>query len=228
MLQILIDATCDTFRIVFISTVFSILIGGPLGIFLEALKNEHILGHKYLWLNKLLFSIINFLSNIPVFLTLIIVLSIINKLLQNNFSMEFTAILVLIFIGIFNFAQDVFKTLHSLPKELSDTAKYLGAETMQVITKFLLPEAIYKLIKDINKLIIDLFSLSIIASTLGVSGLGKLALEKGGYNDLENLDLPYVIWATLLATGSIYIIKFFNNYIINYITVNNIKTKDHE
>ncbi|MGD0466637.1 MAG: ABC transporter permease subunit [Gammaproteobacteria bacterium] len=227
MLQILIDATYDTLRIVFIATVFTVLIGGPLGIFLEASQNEHILEKKYLWLHKSLCYTINFFSNIPVFLILIIMMPIINKILHNHFSIELAAVIALIFIGIFSFANDVFKTLNSLPKELSDTAKFLGAEAMQVLTKFLLPEAMQNLIKDITKLVINFIGLSIIASALGISGLGKLALEKGGYNDLETLELSYVVWAILLSTSSIYIVKSLSNYIISSIAVK-IKDKDSE
>ena len=227
MLQILIDATYDTLRIVFIATIFTILIGGSLGIFLETLQNEHILEKKCLWLHKILCSIINFFSNIPVFLILIITMPIINKLLHNHFSIEFAAVIALIFVGTFRFANDVFKTLNNLPKELSDTAKFLGAESIQILTKFLLPEAMQNLIKDITKLIINLIGLSITASALGISGLGKLALEKGGYHDLETLEISYIVWAILLATGSIYLIKFISDYIISS-TVVKIKHKDNE
>ncbi len=219
MLQILLDAAYDTFRIVFIATIFTILIGGPIGVFLEASINEYILGVKYRWLHKTILSMINILTNIPVLLILIITLPIINKLLNNYFTIELAAVITLIFIGVFTFANDLFKTLNNLPRELSETAVILGAKPMQILTKFLLPEAFQGLIKNLTKLIINLIGLSIITSTLGTGGLGRLALEKGAYNDLENLELSYVFCIILLATSSIYIIKMFSNYIINFITV---------
>ena len=43
MLQILLEATIDTLRMVFIASVFTILIGMPLGLLLEATQNKHIL-----------------------------------------------------------------------------------------------------------------------------------------------------------------------------------------
>ncbi len=211
MLQILLDATYDTLRIVFIASVFTILIGMPLGLLLEATQNNNILGCKYLWLHKTLFSIIKLFSNIPIFLILIILIPIINKVLFEHFTIELSAVIAMVLIGIFIFAHDVFNSLNNLPKELSDTAKFLGAEPIQILTKFLLPEASKHLIQNVTKLIINLIGLSIISSALGVGGLGKLALEKG----YDNLELSYVFCIILLSTGIIYAIKLLGNYLAN-------------
>ncbi len=222
MLQILLEATIDTLRMVFIASVFTILIGMPLGLLLEATQNKHILGNKYLWLHKLLRSTINFFSNIPIFLMLIMLIPIINKVLFEHFTIELSAVIALIFIGIFIFANDVFNSLNNLPKELSDTAKFLGARSIQVITKFLLPEAMHHLVQNITKLIINLIGLSMVASALGSNGLGRLALEKG-YNDLE---LSYVFYIILLSTSIIYAIKLLGNYVTN--TVSNATTNKNQ
>ena len=213
MLPILFDATYDTLKIVFVASVFTILLGTPLGLLLEATQNNHIFGNKYLKIHKLLRSTINVVSSIPVFLTLIMLIPIINKVLFEHFTIELSAVIAMIIIGIFIFANDVFHTLNNLPKELSDTAKFLGAEPIQILTKFLLPEAMQHLIQNITKLIINLIGLSIISSAFGVSGLGKLALEKG-YNDLE---LSYVFYIILLSIGLIYGIKFLGKHITLFI-----------
>lgn len=215
MLQILVEATYDTLRIVFITTVFTVCLGAAIGIFLEASHNEYILSKKYLWLHKSFMVIINFFSNIPAFLLLIIMLPITHKIFNNALSIELSLVIALTLISAIHFAKEIFNVFNNLPKELSDTAKSLGAEPIQIFTKFLLPEAMPDLIKIIAKLINNLISLSIIASALGVSGLGKLALEKGGYNDLETIELSYVVWAILLTASLIYIIKVISNYIIN-------------
>lgn len=211
MLQILLEATYDTLRIVFIASIFIILMGIPLGLFLEATNNNHILGNKYLWAHKLLHAFINFFSDIPTFLILILLLPIINKVLFAHFTIELSAVISIICIGTLIFANDVFNTLHNLPDELSDTAKFLGAEPMQILTKFLLPEAMQDLVHNITKLIIHLLGLAILSSALGVNGLGQLALEKS-YVDLE---LSYVFCIILLSAGIIYIIKFLGRYIAN-------------
>lgn len=213
MLQILFEATYDTLRMVFIASIFTILIGMPLGLLLEATQNNNILGNKYLWAHKLLLAFINFFSNVPIFLILIMLIPIINKGLFAHFTIELSAVIAMVFIGIFIFANDVFNTLNNLPKELSDTAKFLGAEPMQVLTKFLLPEAMQNLVQNITKLIINLLGLSIISSALGVHGLGQLALEKS-YTDLE---LSYVFCIILLSAAIIYTIKLLGKYIANNI-----------
>lgn len=215
MLQILIDASYDTLHIVLVSTIFSIFIGGMLGLSLAALQNKHISNNKYLWLYKIIINIINFLYNIPIFLILIIMLPVNHNFFNSNISIEISTVIALTFIGVLNFSKDICKTINSLPKELSETAIFLGAQPIQILTKFLLPEAMHNIINNVTKLLIKLFKLSIIASALGVSGLGKLALEKSGYHDLETIEISYVIWTILLSTIFIYIIKFINNYIIN-------------
>lgn len=227
MLQILIDASYDTLRIVLVATIFSICVGGLFGTCLAALQNEHIFNKKYLWLYKTIITTVNFLYNIPVFLILIIMLPVSHNIFDSNISLELSTVIALTFIGILSFTKDVCKTLHLLPKELSETAIFLGAQPIQILTKFLLPEAMHNIINNISKLIIKLFKLSIIASALGVSGLGKLALEKSGYHDLETIEISYVIWTILLSTIFIYIIKLLNNYIIN-INYNFIPTKTND
>lgn len=212
MLPILFEATYETLKLAFTASVFIIILGIPLGVLLEATNNHHILGDQYLWLHKILKAIIHFLSNIPMFLTLIILIPIINGALFEYFTIELSAIIALTLVGTCIFAKDVFDTLNNLPKELSDTAKFLGAETMQILTKFLLPEAMQHLIHNITKLIINLISLSIMVSMLGIDGLGKLALEKG-YHEADIVCMFYII---LLSTGIIYIIKFIGNLLSNY------------
>lgn len=212
MLPILFKATYETLKFTFTTSIFVVILGIPLGVLLEATSNQHILGNKYLWVHTTLKAIINFLSNIPIFLMLIILIPIINGILFEYFTIELSAIIALVFICTCIFAKDVFNSLNNLPKELSDTAKFLGAESLQVLTKFLLPEAKQHLINNITKLIINLISLSIMVSMLGINGLGKLALEKG-YNEA---DLSCIFYIILLSTSIIYIIKFIGNLLSNY------------
>lgn len=213
MLPILFKATYETLKLVFTTSVFIIILGIPLGVLLEATNNHNILGNRYLWTHKAIKRLINFSSNIPIFLTLIILIPIINGVIFENLTVELSAIIALILIGTCNFAKDVFISLNNLPKELSDTAKFLGAETMQILTKFLIPEAIKELINNITKLIINLINLSIILSVLGINGLGKLALEKGYYE----LDIACIFYVILISTSIVYAVKFIGNFFANII-----------
>jgi D-methionine transport system permease protein len=213
MLPTLLNAAYDTLKIVFVTSMLSILFGLPLGLLLEATYNKHISGNKYLWLHKLLFSMATFISNVPIFLLLIILIPVFNQMLLEHCTVELTAIISMTLINIFIFAKDIFTDLNTLPKELSTTAKFLGAEPLQILTKFLLPESIKNIINSITKLIIHILGMSIIASAFGVKGLGKLALEKS----YEKIELFYIFYTVLLSIIIIYLIKLSSNYIVNFI-----------
>jgi D-methionine transport system permease protein len=212
----LIEAAIDTMQMVSIATVFAILLGLPTGILLEATNNHHILKNKYWWLHKVLSNCINIFNTIPVFLLLVMLMLIFNSILADHFNIELSATISLILIGSMLFAKEVFSSLSNLPNELSDTAKFLGAKPSQIVTKFLIPEAMQSIIINIASLINNLIGLAVISSALGVHGIGKLALEQG-YNALE---LSYIFYTILLSVSIIYLIKYSGNYIANKIIIN--------
>ena len=217
MLLILIEAACDTMQMVLIAGVLAILIGLPIGLLLEATHNANIFRAKYLWLHNLVHYIINFLTTIPMFLTLIMLMLILNSILSDHFNLELSAVISLTIIGVILFAKDVFQSLNALPKELSDTAKFLGAKPMQIVTKFLIPEAMQAIIINIASLLNNLIGIAIISSALGVNGIGKLALEQG----YQALELSLIFYSILLSATIIYIIKYTSNYIANKVIINN-------
>lgn len=214
MLQILLEASYETIKMVLNASILTILFGIPLGLLLEATHNPHIYGDQYLWLHKILYGLVDYIKNIPIFLTLVVLIPIINNLFYEIFSIQTSTAIVIGIIGIFIFSKKIFKILSKLPSELSDTAKLLGANKLQTITKFLLPQAMPQIIKSFTQITQQLISLSITASILGIEGLGKVALEKG----FQEADFPYLFYVIILATIMIYLIKLSGNLIVDYIT----------
>ena len=62
---------------------------------------------------------------------------------------------------------------------LIEAAHALGANTWQLITKFLIPESLPALIKGATLTLIGLIGYSAMAGTVGGGGLGELAINYG-------------------------------------------------
>lgn len=89
------------------------------------------------------------------------------------------ALIPLSLIGIPHFAYLCSKALNKVPKALIEATQALGATTMQIICKVLIPESLSHLIQGFGMTVVQLISYATIAGVLGGGGLGHLLTYKG-------------------------------------------------
>lgn len=167
-------ATFQTLYMVFLSTLFACLLGLPLGVSLYTSANIK----PNLVLNKFLSAIINLSRSIP-FIILLVALIPFTRIIIGS-AIGINAAIVPLTIGAAPFfARLVDNVCQNLPKGLIDAGHAMGASTLQMIFKIILPEATPALINAVTVTAITLVNYSAMAGTVGGGGLGDLAIRYG-------------------------------------------------
>lgn len=179
ILRLVGTATWQTLIMVFFSTVFSLLLGLPLGILLCISSPEDQGGIKPMKvLNEVLGRIVNVLRSFP-FLILMIVLFPLSRLLLGK-SIGTAATIVPLSIAAAPF---VARVIESALKEVNhgviQAARTMGSTNAQIVFKVLIPEALPSLVSGVTLTIINLIGYSAMAGTIGGGGLGDLAIRYG-------------------------------------------------
>lgn len=196
MAELVIPSLLQTLYMVFFSTIFSILLGFPLGILLVVTEKDGIWEKELL--NKVLNSIINLLRSFP-FLILMILLFPLSKLLIGR-TIGTTATIVPLSIAAAPFVARVMESsLKEVDKGVIEFSLSMGATTRQIITKVLLPEALPSIIMGITLTIINLIGYSAMAGSIGGGGLGDLAIRFGLYRFQTDVMIVSVIVIVLLV-----------------------------
>lgn len=170
-------ATGQTFIMVIFSTLFSVLLGLPLGILLCV--SDPVTGIKPRpILYQVLTRIVNALRSFP-FIILMIVLFPLSRILIGT-SIGTKATIVPLSIAAAPFVARIIETaLKEVDAGVIQAAKAMGSTTMQIIIKVLIPEALPSLIDGITLTIINLIGYSAMAGAIGGGGLGDLAIRYG-------------------------------------------------
>jgi D-methionine transport system permease protein len=164
---------------VFFSTLFSLLLGLPLGILLSVTSEEQqggIIPHPVL--NNVLGRIVNVLRSFP-FIILMILLFPLSRLLIGT-SIGTAATIVPLSIAAAPFVARVIESaLKEVDPGVVQAARAMGSTNWQIVRKVLLPEAMPSLVSGITLTIINLIGYSAMAGAIGGGGLGDLAIRYG-------------------------------------------------
>ncbi len=173
------NATAETLAMVFASTLFSLILGLPLGILLCITGPEAQGGiiPKPL-LNNVLGRVVNILRSFP-FIILMILLFPLSRIIVGT-SIGTTATIVPLSIAAAPFVARIIETaVKEVDPGVIQAARAMGSTTMQVIRKVLIPEAMPALVSGITLTIINLIGYSAMAGAIGGGGLGDLAIRYG-------------------------------------------------
>ncbi|TJX15242.1 ABC transporter permease [Tissierella creatinini] len=204
MAELIIPSLLETLYMVFFSTIFSILLGFPLGILL-VISEKGSIWEKPL-LNNILNSIINLLRSFP-FLILMILLFPLSKLLIGK-TIGTTATIVPLAIAAAPFVARVMESsLKEVDRGVIELSLSMGATTPQIITRVLLPEALPSIIHGVTLTIINLIGYSAMAGSIGGGGLGDLAIRFGLYRFQTDVMVASVIVIVILVQS----VQFMGN-----------------
>ena len=177
ILELVLPATGQTCLMVLLSTVFSLILGFPLGVLLCV--SDPVSGIKP---RKVLFQIltrvVNALRSFP-FIILMILLFPLSRLIVGK-TIGTAATVVPLSVAAAPFVARIIETsLKEVDFGVIQAAKAMGSSTMQIILKVLIPEALPSLVDGITLTIINLIGYSAMAGAIGGGGLGDLALRYG-------------------------------------------------
>ena len=204
------EASLQTLSMVFFSTIFSLILGFPLGILLCITKRGGIAPRPLL--NQVLSRIVDILRSFP-FIILMIVLFPLSRIIVGT-SIGTTATIVPLSIAAAPFvARIIESSLNEVNPELIQAAKAMGSTTMQIIVKVLVPEALPSLVDGITLTIINLIGYSAMAGAVGGGGLGDLGIRYGYQRFRTDIMASAIVIILLLVV----LIQFFGTKISSHL-----------
>lgn len=178
MFELIFKGTLDTLYMTFLSTALAYLFGLPIGIALVVTDKDGIT--PVYVLNKTLGVIINLTRSVPFLILLIAVIPFTRFVVGKAIGTNATVVPLVIAAAPF-IARLVESSLKEVDRGVIEAAQSIGASSMQIIYKVMLPEAKPSLIVGSAIAITTILSYSAMAGIVGGGGLGDIAIRYGYY-----------------------------------------------
>ena len=186
---LLAENTVDTLYMSLLSTVFSYVLGLPMGVLLYTTKDGQILENRRF--NSLFGWVINIIRFFP-FIILIITIMPVTRLVIGKAIGPAAAVFPLT-IGAAPFvARMVESSLEEIDKGVIEACQCMGAGPMTII-RVLLSESKPSIIRGLSITSITLIGYSAIAGAVGAGGLGDVAIRYGYHRRIES-----VMWVSVV------------------------------
>lgn len=210
MINQVMEATGETLVMVFFSTVFSLVLGLPIGVLLHITGKEMdggIIPSPVF--NNVLSRIVNILRSFP-FIILLIVLIPLSRIIVGT-SIGTRAAIVPLSIAAAPFVARIIESaLKEVDPGVIQAAKAMGSTNWQLVWKVLLPEAMPALMSGLTLTIINLIGYSAMAGTIGGGGLGDLAIRYG----YQRFRPSYLVAAVIVILVMVEIIQIAGDRIV--------------
>jgi len=201
------EAVVETIYMTTISTVLTFIIGLALGVLL------FLSGPRQLWDNRLINTttsiFVNVFRSIP-FIILIILLIPFTKFLLDTIRGPNAALPALIIGAAPFYGRMVLIALQEIEKGVIEAAKSMGANSMTIIFKVLLPESMPALVSGITVTSIALVGYTAMAGIIGAGGLGNLAYLDGFQRSRDDVTLA----ATICILIIVFVIQIIGDIIV--------------
>jgi D-methionine transport system permease protein len=208
--SMILDSTLETLYMVFFSTIFSLLIGFPIGVLLVVTKEGNIMERPKL--NKVLEIIINTLRSFP-FIILMICLFPLSRIIVGT-TIGSTAAIVPLSISAAPFvARMIEGALNEVDKGLIEASSSMGASNSTIIWKVMIPETMPHIIHGITVTVISLIGFSAMAGTIGAGGLGDLAIRFG----YQRFKTDIMIYSVIVIIFLVQVLQSLGNYLVERI-----------
>ena len=185
-------AVWETIYMTILSTLIAYVIGLPIGVILYITDKGGI--RQNIIVNKIVGVVVNIFRSIPFIILMVAFLPVAKVIVGTSIGNR--AMVVMLIIAA---APYVARMTESSLKEVNagviEAARSMGASTMQIIWKVLLPEAKPSLIVGAGISTVTVLGYSAMAATIGGGGLGKIAIIYG-YQRFKN----DVIWVAVVLT----------------------------
>ncbi|UHA73024.1 methionine ABC transporter permease [Paenibacillus sp. 481] len=166
----------ETFYTVLGSLLFGSLIGLPLGIILVISRPGGI------WANYFVFHVLNIVINIarsvPFIILLVAIIPLTRLLTGTSIGVAAAIVPLSIYTGPY-LARLIEAALLEVDKGVIESAHAMGATKVQIVWRFMIPEAVPSLILAFTTATIGLIGASAAAGAVGAGGIGDLAITYG-------------------------------------------------
>ncbi|MBQ4901944.1 ABC transporter permease [Paenibacillus sp. Marseille-P2973] len=189
-------ASTDTLQMMGYATLFTFLIGLPLGVLLYTFSRSSspVLG----WVYRILSLIVNIIRSVPFIILIVALIPVTRAIMGVSSGVEGTIPPLVIGAAPF-FARLVETALREVDRGVIEASHAMGATTFQVIRKVLLPESLPGLIAGMTITAVTLVSYTAMSGMVGGGGLGDLAIRYGYYRYEKEVMIVSVIFMVILV-----------------------------
>lgn len=168
----------ETLYVVVLSTLFSYIIGLPLGLLLAVTDQDGL--RPSAGVNKVFGTVVNLLRSVP-FLIMVFLLTAFTRLIVGT-TVGSPAMIPPLVIAAFPFvARLVESSVREVDRGVIEAAQSMGASTLQIVIRVILPEATPSLITGATTATVTILGYSAMAGIVGGGGLGAIAINYGYY-----------------------------------------------
>ena len=171
-----IQASYETFYMVFFALILGSLIGISLGVCLVTTRPGGLLENNRIY--RIMNPIINLVRSLP-FIILLVAIVPFTKFIVGSSIGTTAAIVPLTFYVAPYIARLVENSLLEVNSGIIEAAESMGATPIQIIWYFILPEAFSSLILTLTTATIGLIGATAMAGAVGAGGIGDLAISYG-------------------------------------------------
>lgn len=171
-----VTALQETFHMVFFAMIFGTIWGFIQGITLVVTRNGGILPNRLIYHG--LNPIVNALRSLPFIILLIAVLPLTKFLVGTSIGTWAAIVPLTIYVGPY-IGRLVETSLLEVNEGIVESAQAMGASPLQIVFKFILPEARSSLILNLTTATISLIGATAMAGAVGAGGIGDLAISYG-------------------------------------------------
>ena len=168
----------ETIYMVAMSSVFSYIIGIPLGVILVVTAKDGIKPVRAI--EKILGIIINLLRSVPFIILAIMLIPVTRKIMGTTIGPN-ALVFALIVAGAPYIARMVESSFREIDAGVIEAAKSMGASTWQIIYKVLLPESKPSLLVGAAISVTTILGYTAMGGFVGAGGLGTIAINYGYY-----------------------------------------------
>lgn len=181
MISLMMKGTLETVIMTFLAGLFGFILGLPTGVMLFLTRERQIVENRLV--NRSLSIVVNIFRAIPFIILIVWMIPFTRMLVGTSIGVQ--AALVPLSIGAAPFiARMVENSLLDVPSGLIEAARAMGASPLQIVRKFLLPEAMPSIINGASITLISLVGYSAMGGAVGAGGLGQIGYQYGyvGYD----------------------------------------------
>ena len=194
IMKLMLSGLLETLYMTIISTAAAYIIGLPVGVLLTVTDKDGIKPNKTL--NTSIGFVVNVLRSVPFIILLVAVMPITRAIVGTTIGSSATVVPLVIAAAPY-IARMVESSIKEVDRGVIEASHSMGATTLQIVLKVLIPEAKPSLLLGAAISITTILSYSAMAGFVGGGGLGDIAIRYG-YN-LGKTDVMLVMVVVLVA-----------------------------
>src|SRR5690625_4368230 len=202
--DIILSAVWETLYMVSIALFFGSVLGIFIGITLVVTRKGHILDNKIIF--SILNPIVNFFRSVPFIILLVAIIPFTRFVVGTSIGTTAAIIPLVLHIGPY-ISRLVENSILEVDEGIIEAAKSMGATPLQIIRRFLLPEALASLVLSVTTATISLVGATAMAGAVGGGGLGDVAITYG----YQRFDSLTILVTVILLVAFVQVLQSIGN-----------------